>query len=86
MAEMGCEACGGQGITDYGELHELDPLWYDEKDVSYCLQCGGDPVDYVCMSSREWCESHPLVGRETTPHGTIEWFTFDPKPCQAPTT
>lgn len=58
-----CGACGGEGITAPGELYEEDPLWYAAWGI--------------CMSSPEWCEAHPLTGRDAVKRGAIEWFTFD---------
>jgi DnaJ-class molecular chaperone len=34
-----CEYCAGEGIND--DLHEEDPLWYDEDDWEYCSNCYG---------------------------------------------
>ena len=28
-----CNSCGGDGMTEPGELYELDPLWYSPNDV-----------------------------------------------------
>jgi hypothetical protein len=72
-----CGACGGEGITAPGELHEQDPLWYDPDDFESCHQCGGDGAWMICMSSPGWCEANPVPGREGVPRGKVEWFTFD---------
>jgi hypothetical protein len=72
-----CGACGGHGITGPGELYEEDPLWYDEDDVEPCHQCGGEGSRPICMSGAEWCEAHPLPGREGIKRGDVEWFTFE---------
>ena len=73
-----CGACGGEGITGPGELYEQDPLWYDMDDYEPCHQCNGDASWGICLSSPEWCEAHPLPGREDVKRGTIEWYALSP--------
>lgn len=75
-----CGRCGGEGITDPGELYEEDPLWYDPDDFEPCPSCNGDSSWGICLSSPEWCEAHPIPGREQIKRGQIEWFTLDPDP------
>lgn len=74
-----CSSCGGEGITAPGELYEQDPLWYDPDDYEACSQCGGDGAYSYCLSSPEWCQTHPLPGRENMARHTPEWFTTDKK-------
>lgn len=74
-----CNRCGGDGWTAIGELYEEDPLWYDVDDIRPCYDCGGECGWYFCISSTEYCEAHPLPGREQTPRGTIEWFKLEGK-------
>ncbi len=69
-----CGACGGDGQTQPGELYEEDPLWYDMDSTAPCHQCGGQGSFGGCMSSPEYCESHPLPGREAIKRDSIEWF------------
>ncbi len=71
-----CDVCGGEGITGLGELYEEDPLWYDMYDYKACHQCGGQASWPYCISSPDWCEAHPLRGREKTKSGTPEWFVI----------
>lgn len=78
-----CEACGGEGFTAPGELHEQDPLWYDEEDIEPCHQCGGQASFPNCASSEDWCESHPLPGREEIEPHTVEWFVITKTPNSA---
>lgn len=73
-----CGACGGEGITAPGELYEQDPLWYDEDDYENCHTCGGEGSWGICISISEWCEAHPLPGREAVKRGIIEWFPVSP--------
>lgn len=79
MSHESCGACGGDGITGPGELHEQDPLWYDEDDYESCHQCDGEGGWMFCLSTPEWCEANPLTGREQTPRNTVEWFALEPK-------
>lgn len=69
-----CDRCGGAGSTEPGELHEEDPLWYDEDDVVDCHQCGGQGSWPVCGSPEEFCKGNAQPGRESTEPGTLEWF------------
>lgn len=46
-----------------------------------CDICGGDGGWWVCMSGGDWCDAHPLPGRESIDRGQIEWFTFDDLPA-----
>lgn len=75
-----CEACGGEGHGEPGELYEEDPLWYGQDDICVCFTCLGRGFWRHCLSSPEWCEAHPRPGRETVERGTVEWFTFDAEP------
>lgn len=69
-----CSACGGEGMTAPGQLYEEDPLWYDPDDTKPCHQCGGEASFPCCISSPDWCEAHPIVGREGIARSTPEWF------------
>lgn len=71
---ISCEHCGGEGMTELGELYEEDPLWYDPDDTEPCYQCGGEAAWPVCLSSEDWCQAHPLKGRTEIKHSTPEWF------------
>ena len=70
--EPGCATCGGEmvrvrcdhcedGFTEPGELHEEDPLWYDEDDTMACVVCDGTGGWWVCGNSKEWCQAHPTT-------------------------
>ena len=41
MFRQQCENCGGYGHSEFGELHDFDPLWYDEDDIEWCATCEG---------------------------------------------
>lgn len=47
-----------------------------------CARCGSSCYEFDdgpirCMSSEDWCLSHPLALRTRVKRGSIEWFTFD---------
>lgn len=71
-----CSECGGEGTTQPGELHEYDPLWYDEDDIETCHLCDGQASFPYCCSSYLWCLTHPLPGRIEIPPSTPEWFAM----------
>ena len=84
MQFVDCDNCGGDGLDghDCGEdtCCCLDPD--DNEDCDWCQGSGGH---WACLSSAEWCEAHPVEGREETKRGTVEWFTFDaPRAVSAP--
>ena len=47
----------------------LDPE--DDK----CGTCDGEGTIPICLSSAEWCEAHPMPGRENTERSTVESFS-----------
>ncbi len=73
MSHIACEQCD-DGYTADGELHEQDPLWYDEDDTEPCDSCHGAGGWFVCISSPEWCETNPAPGREKIERGQLEWW------------
>lgn len=77
-----CGACGGDGCTAPGELYEQDPLWYDMDDIQVCHECGGEAWFPNCISSPEYCEGNPIVGRESIPRHTPEWFALPERKSQ----
>lgn len=69
-----CDSCGGAGEdTDW----EADDWQDDDASPPECWDCNGHGGFAACLSSEEWCEAHPMPGRERTPRDTVEWFTFD---------
>lgn len=75
-----CGNCGGEGVTQLGELYEQDPLWYEPGDYESCHQCDGEASWGICLSSPEWCAANPIFGREAVERGTIEWFAMPADP------
>ncbi len=76
-----CEQCDGMGRTADGELHEEDPLWYDEDDFEACHVCLGAGGWWHCLSDEAWCKDHPAEGRENVEPGTVEWFVVEREPA-----
>lgn len=66
MVVAECEECDGEGTTYPGQLHELDPLWYDRDDVEDCHMCLGRPRWWVCSNTYEWCIAHPSRQQSVT--------------------
>lgn len=72
MERVVCERCDGEGLTRFGELYEEDPLWYTPNDKEQCGDCAGAGGWWRCGNSEEWCNFHPLPGRERVERGTVE--------------
>lgn len=58
-----CENCGGEG-TDGHECGEDSCSCAFPEDNLVCEICNGTGSYAVCLSSADWCQSHPLPGRE----------------------
>jgi hypothetical protein len=69
-----CDTCGGTGVNDWGEDD------WDYGGPQACDICEGGGGWMHCCSSLDWCEAHPIEGRENTGRGAIEWFAFDDEP------
>lgn len=57
-----CEWCGGEGEIER-DAHWGDYL-ADDPDYGTCPSCRGTGGAWHCLSSRAWCEAHPLIGRD----------------------
>ena len=68
-----CQNCGGEGLDGHDCGDDCCCCMYPEDNVE-CQYCRGFGGWYWCMSSADWCESHPLKGREIAERGEIEWF------------
>jgi hypothetical protein len=55
---VGCWNCGGEGFL------EDEDDWEGDPDGRRCDICGGDGGWQRCCSSREFCDAHPMPGRE----------------------
>ncbi len=54
-----CSQCGGEGFTEDEDDWDSDP-----NALCRCDICSGEGGWSRCCSSREWCEAHPMPGRE----------------------
>ena len=75
-----CENCDGEGLSghDCGEdcCCCADP---EEPNVP-CGICGGHGGWNRCLSAPEWCQAHPMPGREDIESGLPEWYVASPAP------
>lgn len=65
------------GHLDIGPTppYPADPGMVWEKQ---CARCGSSlDDDDLCLSSEEWCRTHPIEGREDVERGEIEWFEVE---------
>ena len=69
-----CDNCGGVGAYD---TNYVDDEWDDP--YQRCPDCSGNGGWNLCASSAEYCNAHPIAGREDVPRGKIEWFTRPPR-------
>jgi hypothetical protein len=72
-----CEACGGEGLRGHDCGDDTCCCLRPEENQT-CGDCGGVEGWWCCLSSRDWCEAHPIPGREKTERGEIEWFPWGP--------
>ena len=73
MFSEDCQHCGGEGVTDHDCGEDTCCCLYPEDNVP-CDICGGEGAFLLCISSKEWCQAHPLNGRENVERHTPEWF------------
>ena len=66
-----CERCGCEGFVDDELEFDYEVMDYDIKP---CPDCRGRCGYWRCLSTPEWCQAHPLQGREDVARGTIEFF------------
>lgn len=63
-----CGECGGDGYVEDDDCCGTDTM--------QCRECGGHGGWPVCVSDDDWCNAHPLPGRENVKRGAIEWFVI----------
>lgn len=68
-----CENCGGEG-TDGHDCGEDCCCCLHPEDNVPCDYCNGEGYYWLCLSSYEYCQAHPLPGRENVNRSTVEWF------------
>lgn len=76
MDYLDCHQCGGEGVDGHDCGEDCCCCLYPEDNMT-CDICDGEGGWHRCLSSPEWCETHPLPGREDVPRGRIEWFTVE---------
>lgn len=69
-----CQNCGGDGLTGH-DCGEDSCCCLLPEDNVLCDICHGEGIFPHCLSTQEWCEAHPMAGREITPRHTVESFT-----------
>lgn len=70
--QVDCDRCHGEG------WYEGDRFGWDEGEFITCEECHGRGFFQVCGNDYEWCEAHPMSGRENMKRGLIEWFELAP--------
>ncbi len=70
-----CPNCGGEGFAGH-DCGEDCCCCADPEDNVVCDICHGTGSSPVCISSPEWCEAHPLPGRENIARSAPERFTI----------
>lgn len=71
-----CEHCGGEGVDGH-ECGEDCCCCLNPEDNIPCDVCGGIGGWWKCLSSRWWCSTNPLPGREKIEPSTPEWFVVE---------
>lgn len=69
-----CESCD-DGYVDH-DCGEDCCCCLDPEPNVVCDCCHGTTGWYACLSSEDWCEAHPIAGRESVERGAIEWFVI----------
>jgi hypothetical protein len=69
-----CENCGGEGVSGH-DCGEDCCCCADPEENVQCDACRGRGGFNVCVSTPEWCQAHPSLGRRKIKRGVIEWFT-----------
>lgn len=67
-----CESCDG-GLDGH-DCGEDSCCCLDAEPNVTCQFCRGAGHFMSCCSGEEWCQAHPMAGREEVEHGVIEWF------------
>lgn len=71
-----CENCGGDGVTGHN-CGDDTCCCLDPEDNVTCGSCRGECGFWQCLSSTDWCQQHPLRGRELVERSTPEWYLIE---------
>ena len=82
MTYVDCTNCGGEGVTDHDCGEDCCCCLHPEDNVP-CDICDGEGGWWQCISSPEYCEAHPIPGRETVKRGAVEWYPIEAQNDQA---
>lgn len=81
LEDAQCARCGSSVTWEHCPECEDGYEEYDYGDgivpmIEYrrCDCCDAKGGFWLCLSSPEWCRSHPIPGRESVPRGTVEEF------------
>jgi hypothetical protein len=63
-----CSGDGHHGSACWDDLcHGNDECIHGDDEMEPCDECRGEGGSLHCTQTREWCEAHPMVGREQIP-------------------
>jgi hypothetical protein len=60
---VNCSNCGGEGYSHH-DCGEDCCCCLNPEDNVVCNWCRGECGSWHCTNSPDWCQSHPLPGRE----------------------
>ena len=68
---VSCWQCSGEGALGSScpddMCHGEEECIHGDSALIRCDICDGKGAHPHCLSEREWCEAHPMKGRETVP-------------------
>jgi hypothetical protein len=70
-----CQNCGGEGYAGHDCGEDSCCCGDGEVDNVVCDICEGKGFFPLCVSSKEWCEAHPLPDHENVPRHTVECYS-----------
>ena len=63
VESVACYYCGGAGFSHHDCGEDTCACLHPEDNVT-CAECGGSRYSAHCTNTPDWCEAHPLPGRE----------------------
>lgn len=78
-----CEQCDEDGMSGH-DCGEDCCCCLDPEENMICDTCDGEGGWWMCLSDDEWCNAHPLPGREHVQRGRVEWFRIYVSRCRTP--